>query len=287
MKLTTISLLLLFPALAFAEQKSDTTIVYNGHTITITDESLNDSTTATGNTTYETDYDEWTISETFSFPIFSLTKNSQNASGSASKNAKPKFRSRISGFHVGFTKALNTPDDFDNNMGRSVELGFNCISHNHAFNKHFAISTALGFNWRNYKIDDNKWMQKNGGYISISNLPEGAQLDYSKLRVFGFNIPFVIEYAQKKNGGFHAYLGPQADIRVARRLVNIYTDADGNHHKNTKKHVRTLPFGCDLVGQLGYGKIALYGKYSFTRLFEDGRGPVNKAVTVGVKWIFH
>lgn len=269
--------------IAKAEEVCDTTIVYNGHTVTITDDSLNNGND--GESSYQTEYEEWTIMESFNLPFINLINSNKDNSSEINKHIN-KFQSHICGFNVGFTNALNTAENFNTNMGRSVELGFIFCEQAIPFSINTGLTFGLGFNWRNYKIDDNCWMRKNGGFVTVEKLPEGYDLKYSKLRVFSINLPMVFELQQKSGNGFYGYVGTQADFRLARRVVNKYSDEDGNSRKNTAKHVRTLPVGCDLIAQIGCKDIAIYGKYSITSLFEDGRGPIGKAITVGARLMF-
>jgi len=277
---------LLAATTAFAEEANDTTIIYNGHSVTITDESLNISSTQIKSGTYETQYDEWTISESFNLPLLDIvTGKNKKTTSSETPIFNKGFNSQITGFYVGFSKALDSKDDlFDNDMGRSIELGFTFVEECKAVTENIAFTAGFGLNWRNFKITDNNWMLKNGGYLVTSPVPAELELEYSKLRVFGFSLPMVVELQQKHGRGFHGYLGAAADFRLAKRVVNVYRDENDARQKITKKHVRTLPVGCDIIGQVGYRDIAVYAKYSPVSLFETGRGPIDKAVTVGLKW---
>lgn len=282
MKKIIIAIALLAASSVKAEESRDTTIVYNGHTVTITDDSLNSE--ASGESTYQTDYEEWTIKETFNLPLLNLVSSKSNEHWKAMKHEK--FVSHICGFNVGFSNALNTDNNFNTNMGRSVELGFIFCEQSVPFSHIAGMTMGLGLNWRNYKIDDNYWMRKNGGYVTVERLPEEFDLKYSKLRIFSINLPMVFELQQKGGDGFYGYVGAQGDFRLAKRIVNKYNDENGNSRKNTAKHVRTLPVGCDLIAQVGYKDLAIYGKYSVTKLFEKGRGPIDNAITVGAKLVF-
>lgn len=282
MKTLAIAIALLTATNAKSEEMADTTIVYNGHTVTITDESLNSETT--GDAAYETQYEEWTISETFSLPMMDWITCRKGKAKSEDIN-KPRFDSKITGFYVGFNKAIDArSDNFDNDMGRSIEIGFTFVEAAKALNDNMALTAGFGLNWRNFKLTDDSWMQKRGGYVETSKVPEELDLEYSKLRVFGFNIPVVYEVQQKGGNGFHGYVGAAGDIRLAKRVVNIYHDENDKRQCVTKKGVRTLPVGCDIIAQVGYKNFAVYGKFSPIRLFEDGRGPIDQAMTVGLKW---
>ncbi|MCQ2229402.1 MAG: hypothetical protein MJZ13_06610 [Bacteroidales bacterium] len=281
MKKIVLTMAMMVATSVYAEVMPDTTIVHNGHSVTITDGSLNISSTESRTNTYETQYYEWTISESFNLPLLDMM------TGKKKKNManKPHFESKITGFYVGFNKAIDSPSDmFDNDMGRSIELGFTFVEESKVISENVAFTAGFGLNWRNFKLTDDNWMHKCGGYVEMSEIPAKWELEYSKLRVFGFSLPMVVELQQKHGRGFHGYVGAAADFRLAKRVVNVYYDDQDVHHKNTRKHVRTLPVGCDVVAQVGYRDLAVYAKYSPVRLFEEGRGPIDKALTVGLKW---
>lgn len=42
------------------------------------------------------------------------------------------------------------------------------------------------------------------------------------------------------------------------------------------------PFKVDLMARIGWGKINLYGKYSLTELFKEGRGPELTPFSFGI-----
>lgn len=240
-------------------------------------------TTSENGTTIETELsDGWSITESFSIPFL----------GSANKEARKKktncyFESHLGGFYVGFSNVINPNSDFyDGNMARSVELGFVPIECEQALNSNLGICWGLGFNWRNFKIDDNYWMQKVDGRVAVEKIPDGYELKYSNLRVFSLQTPVMLEL-HPLNNRFHMMVGVVGDFRVGRRLVNKYFDERDVYHKETKKHVRTLPVGCDIMAQIGHKDLAFYGKFSPVSIFENSsRGPINQAFTVGVKLVF-
>ncbi len=266
---------LLWSLLSNAETVADTTITAAGHSVTITDNAL--GTNGSGTTIYNNQYDDWTISETFNLPLFEIVSHKRIV------RHKSGIESHLAGFHVGFNNAIDPVSGFDNTPIGSVELGFVFMDESVSFNENFGFTMGFGLNWRNFKLTDDIMMRKQGGYVLCEKLPEGYSLDYSKLRVFSFNVPVVFEFMQT-NRRFHGYVGAQADIRVARTLRNVYTDDEGTEHKEKRKHVRTLPIGCDVIAELGYKDFSIYGKYCPIRLFESGRGPINQSFTIGLKW---
>lgn len=285
-----------------AEEIMDTTIVSDGHSYSISNGDTTKVTNVTSielklgrdrtvqksnsnGVTIETEYsDGWSITESFNFPF---------ANGLLKRDSKKKssrnryFNGSLGGFYVGFTNVINVNDaKYDGNMARSVELGFVSLTGEHAFRDNLGLNFGLGFNWRNYKIDDNYWMQKREGYVTVEHMPEGYELKYSNLRVFSLQTPVTLEY-HPFSSKFHLMLGVVGDFRVGRRIVNRYYDDLDRAHKNTVKHVRTLPVGCDLMAQIGHEDLAFYVKYSPVSLFENSsRGPIDKALTVGVKLVW-
>ncbi len=256
-----------------AEEKKDTTNTTTGHSVTVVG-NANDSIGST--ITYNNQYDEWVISESFNLPLFDISHKKIN-------RKKTGIESHLPGFYLGFNKAIDPVSGFDNTPIGSVELGFVFIDESLSLNENFGFTMGFGLNWRNFKLTDDVMMRKQGGYIVCEKLPENYSLDYSKLRIFGFTVPAVFEFMQSTDG-FHGYIGAQADIRVARTLRNNYTDDEDTEHKEKRKHVRTLPIGCDVIAELGYKDFGIYGKYCPIRLFESGRGPINQSFTIGLKW---
>ena len=258
-------------AFAHAEMASDTINIDN-NTISFTGTYSHTKTEIS-----EGETSHWSISETFNLPIFDL-------GGHKRRQRDNDIEGHLCGFHVGFNRAIEPSDDnFDNSFVSSIELGFLCIGSHFGLTPNSCISVGCGLNWRNYKLTDDYMMRKQGGYLVVDSVPEGGSLSYSKLRIFSFYFPVVFEIQQLNDKGFHGFIGAQADLRLGRSLRNEYDDYNGTH-KEHKKHIRTLPIGCDVIAQVGYRSIAFYGKYSLVSLFENNRGPIDKAFTIGIKW---
>lgn len=244
-------------------------------------------------TTTVSECETLTRSKSFNLPFFNISIRSSHKQGKDTEfivtTDEKKFDAHLSGFHVGFTHDINShQSNFDNNMARSVELGFVFAETTNelAINKNVGFSLGLGVNWRNHKLSDRQWLIKDGDNTLTMPVAEGYTIDYSTIRIFSINMPFVFAVQKPELHGLHAYVGPQADFRLGRRIKTKYTDPNGKQDTRTKKHLRTIPVGCDVVASVGFEDIALYAKFSPTPLFKKEYGPVNQAVTVGFKWVW-
>jgi len=62
-----------------------------------------------------------------------------------------------------------------------------------------------------------------------------------------------------------------------------YVDSDGNTATKVESNgLNTAPLSLDFCGQIGYGSLNVYAKYSPFSIFQSGKGPDVRAVSLGM-----
>lgn len=129
------------------------------------------------------------------------------------------------------------------------------------YGKHHGYSIGFALDWRNFRLDGRTQFVKQGdGTIIEENLPEGYNLDFSRIKVFSLSIPVMWKYRTK---GLTFGLGPVLNFNTYASIKNRYWDADGHKHKNLYKKIHQRPLTVDVMAEVNVHKwISVYGKFS-------------------------
>lgn len=276
---------------ALAAEPTDTTLTVKGNTINIAsdDKNLTIEIRDQKGQTIRNAYDisdngkelAWR-SETRrqSFIFFN---RSHNGADSARHTRRCKrhgdFNPHNAAFYVGFNNIVSS--DIEPNMARSLEIGFDLPGEYSKICNHLGVFVAMGFNWRNVKIDEDVWLVRDGKKTIITDLPEGVDLTYSRLRTFSFRIPLMLEYQVKDDDGIFVQMGVIGEITPMARIKNKY-DAEGQQYTDTYKGLHHNIVGCALKATVGIDSFGLYAQYTPTRLFSPSKGPDTRTLTVGL-----
>ena len=205
------------------------------------------------------------------------------------KNKNRKFEAHWSGFGFGFCSVahsgiggLNGPEGVSANMSASHELFWNITSVSHAFGKSgVGLVAGVGIDWRNFRMDDNYRFVKENSKVAVVSYNEGENPEFSRLKVFSITIPLFLEW-QLSSNGFFVNAGPVMNINTYASLKTRYTTTDGKKHKDIDKGVHQVPVTVDFMGQMGYGILGVYIKYSPFHLLQTAYAPEMRPLTCGL-----
>lgn len=144
------------------------------------------------------------------------------------------------------------------------------------------VSFAFGAGFSSYNIHHNGVFYEKDGYTHFDKLPDSVSWKKNKLATNYLDIPFEFRLRKMKGKNkFRFYPGFKAGF-----LVNDHTKWKT---KDVKYKFFNLPntliyhYGATL--RLVWNKIALYGYYSLTPLFDYGKGVEIYPIGIGVSWI--
>lgn len=207
------------------------------------------------------------------------------------KRRSHKFSPHWNSFGIGFNNVVSngtgTNDGFGKvsaNMGKSVELFFNYVSASYGLGGGFGVFTGAGIDWRNFRMDGDFRFAKDGKKVTLTGYPDGADIKFSRLKVFSVTIPFMLEWQLHGHDSFFVSAGPLLYINAYGSLLTRY-DLDGNEVKKKEKGVHYLPITVDFMGQIGFGDFSFYIKYSPCRIIQKDYGPCMHPLTCGI--MFH
>lgn len=211
---------------------------------------------------------------------------------------KTRYDGHWGGFELGINGYVNNKNEFDMpenyeffdlRMEKSVNVKLNFYEQN--FNliaNHFGLTTGLGFEWNNYRFDNNVVLIKEGNDLIDAYEFNPANYTKSKLVVNYLNLPIMLEYQTNrfsKKNSFHIGAGIQTGLRIGSHTKRVYQD-DGRKKKDKDPgdfHIN--PFKYDAMVRLGWGKINLHANYSLNTLFKNNKGPELYPFTVGISLV--
>ena len=145
------------------------------------------------------------------------------------------------------------------------------------------VGLTFGLDWRNYKmIGNNRWM-KNGDNTFIAGYPEGADIDYSRLRTLSLTLSFM--YGYDFNRYVNMKVGPVVSFNTRSNIKTCYT-LNGESFKEKDKEINITPVTVDFRAELNFRFVGLYFKYSPCNVLNSDFGPGFKPMSAGLLFGF-
>jgi hypothetical protein len=185
------------------------------------------------------------------------------------------------GFGVGFVDALDTPEGMSVDMGASYELMVPSIIEWAWYPgpSSFNLSIGVGLNWKNYRMTDRNRFIPTGNDIVIGPYPEGAAIEFSRLKVFSWMVPMLMSY--EFNDWLELRLGPVVNINTKATLKTRYSlEGKGKKETHNLQHYNRLTV--DLMGVISINNLDYYVKYSPCEVLDIDYGPNFKGISTGL-----
>ena len=196
-------------------------------------------------------------------------------------NRRPHSKATMRGFGVGFVDALDTPEGMNVDMGASYELMAPSIFEWAWYpgRSSFNVSIGVGLNWKNYRMTDRNRFIPEGNDIVIGPYPEGAAIEFSRLKVFSWMVPMLMSY--EFNDWLELRLGPVVNINTHASLKTRYS-LEGKGHKDTHNLQHYNRLTVDLMGAVCIKGLGFYVKYSPCEVLDIDYGPNFKGISTGL-----
>ncbi|MBB3187301.1 PorT family protein [Microbacter margulisiae] len=233
-------------------------------------------------------YEKWTVMEELGIQLPSFL----NGGGKKHKHFGSAMKPHWAGFGIGFSNLtdgsfhMTNVDGITLKADQSTEWFINLFQHIiPLYNNNLGLTTGLGMSWYTFRLDDNTHLVDVNGVTQVAPAPAGINYQYSRLKVTYLTIPALLEW-QPFEGRAHAiYLsaGVVAGIKTFSSYKVCYNDASGHTVNNVEaRGLNTNPISINYMGQIGIGSISVYAKYSPTNLFQSGKGPSVRPVSLGL-----
>lgn len=201
-----------------------------------------------------------------------------------SKNEKDfKFQVQNGGIAFGFVNALNAPAPMDVKMGASYE-----IMSDHIINfawypsrtrRTVCFFIGVGIDWRNYRMTGNTRFLKEGANLTFAPYPEGADVLFSRLKIFSWTIPIM--YNQRLSKDLTFSFGPVVNFNTYGSLKTHYK-LNGRTEKILDKNIHQNPVTVDLMAHLKIKIIGFYVKYAPCNIVDTEYGPKFNSLSTGI-----
>jgi len=231
----------------------------------------------------EKTFEKWTVVEEIGLQIPFLGKSNERHQG--------KMEPHWAGIGWGFANISNASFKINNidgvslKSGSSSEFFVNLIEKILPIYKNkLGITTGLGFNWRTYSLDYNTHFVNNNGLTNVYDAPVGVKYEYSKLKTAHITLPVLLEW---QPGGldddFFVSVGIICGVKTYSVSKIKFKNESGDMIKRIEdKGLNVSPLSLDYYAQIGYGSFNVFAKYSPFSIFESGKGPDVRAVSLGL-----
>lgn len=307
-------LLIFFVSVLILNAQSDTTIIYNGNKIIITEDQDNvtvfvekiqpDSTLFDLNPPYIIDeysqdlFPEDSLNKPKDSYLFGNRFFTPDFTEKVHKNFKRrKYRAHVTGFFIGFSN-LATQDLQIGNVAdaalklNSYELGWTMFHKDFRLSKRsrnygLILSAGLGFRYNHLNADNNSSFIPINGYVTQVQAPDSVKFNKSHLSVWYLNIPVVLEW-QKKRGcsNFFIQAGVEGGIKLSGRSKSSYSPEDDIVVMEKRSKLDINPLTLDAKLQVGFNNISIYARYGLINFYRTGRGATVIPVSAGINLHF-
>jgi hypothetical protein len=183
-------------------------------------------------------------------------------------------------FGIGFVNAIGAPSGMDVKMGSSFEFFLeNVVAYKRNFSNK-TVSIGVGIDWRNYRMTDQTCFIKDGPNIGLGPMPGASDVKFSRLKIFSWTMPVM--YSQSLGHHVGLSLGPILSVNTYGSLKTRYTDENGAKHKYFNKNIHQTPVTVDFKGELNFGVIGVYVKYSPCNVLQSQYGPKFQSLSMGI-----
>ena len=195
-------------------------------------------------------------------------------------NKKYRRNLCVGGFGFGVVNAMDAPESMDVDMGSSYELS---LDHLLRFNYNIlpttSVSMGFGMTWRNYRMTGSTRFIKEGDKLFLGAYPEGADIKFSRLKVFSLTVPFMINQSLGRKVVFS--VGPVVNFNTHASLKTRYT-LNGEKVKETDNNIHQNRMTIDLMAKLRFNSLGVYTKYSPSDMLNTELGPKFRSFSAGI-----
>lgn len=276
-------LALSLPCALWADNASDTVVIYNGKKIVVSNDSVNTKIAVynkdgselkkASETTY---VDGQEVEQVYvSSPFLPKKKNTR------------AFVGYFPGVYMG-TNVLSSQsfgfsgrDDMYTNDSRSCEFGFSTFNFGFPFNSAgtFGIVSALQLGFVKCSFDKNYKYDNVDGKNVVIPIESDEKLKESYLKYAYVRVPVMLEW-QRRLGKQDFYIGAGMSVIIRDGWHSRYKTDKGRHSVTKDLNINSVGLGAD--AHVGYMGITLYIHSDITPLFNTDRAPKCYPVSVGI-----
>lgn len=186
----------------------------------------------------------------------------------------------IKDFKLGLSKVTNAPENLNANMASSWEITTPSLGWAYyPWYSKTSFSIGIACSWRNYRMTGKNRFIKEGSEITLGKYPEGADIEFSRIKVFSWSIPLMFSYESSNKLGFS--LGTIVNLNTHASLKTRYK-LDGEKIKLTDNNIHQTPVTIDFQASISCKSVGIYVKYSPCNILDTSYGPKFSALSAGI-----
>lgn len=186
----------------------------------------------------------------------------------------------IKDFKLGLSKVINAPDNLNASMASSWEITTPTLGWAYyPWRSKTSFSIGLACSWRNYRMTGKNRFIKEGNSIVLGTYPEGADIQFSRIKVFSWSVPLMFSHESDNKLGFS--LGTIINFNTHASLKTRYT-LEGEKVKLTDNNIHQTPVTVDFQASISCKSVGIYVKYSPCNILETSYGPQFSALSAGI-----
>lgn len=190
----------------------------------------------------------------------------------------------MGGIGFGLVTALNAPEGMDIDMAASREIYADLIGVSRFMrNRKHRLSISFGINWRNFRMTGKNRFDKVDNDIVIGDYPEGASIQFSRIKVFSLTVPLRYKYRFAKD--FCMDLSAILNFNTYASIKTRYK-MEGHKVKEMEKNIHQRPLSVDFSAGLQWRSIGAYVKYSPCDVINHRYGPKFQPLSTGITLFF-
>lgn len=196
-------------------------------------------------------------------------------------------------FHIGANGYLHNnqiglPSQYqamELDYSRSKSLGFDFMIRGlDLFNKRVYFSPGIGLDWNKFHFKDKQQKLSTQNDTLLFVVDSSVTYDKYKLRTTYLQVPVLLGFrlGNLDKKVVNVQVGAIGGYNIGALTKSKYA-VDGTKYKDkVRDDYNVNPFKLDAVARISFGDIGLFGRYSFTSLFEESKAPTITPFTVGL-----
>ncbi len=203
-----------------------------------------------------------------------------------------RFKGHYAGIELGLNNYVtsgvsllsSSPANFMSvKTSRSLDFNINIFQHSFGLiSDKFGAVTGLGFEFCNYYFENNNTLgidSATGNTVGL-NYPAHDAIQITKLATIFLTVPLILEF--KTNAGIHLSAGIVGSLKLGDHTKVVYNDQGASKTDKNYDDFNLNPFRYGATFRIGYNEWEIFANYTFTPLFESGKGPVLYPIAVGL-----
>lgn len=185
------------------------------------------------------------------------------------------------------TGGLNGQRGVNTTMGNSYEICWNIINFDFApWKNGWGLVSGIGIDWRNYRMTGHERFVKKNDNLQVENYPEGADIEFSRIKTFSVTVPALIEWQSPR--GRNSYFFSAGAIVCLNTYGSVKTryKLEGKKYKEFDKNIHENPLTVDFTVMAGIRGFGAYFKYSPCNVLQTDYGPRFSAMSAGLLCFF-